>query len=101
GDVSCEVNIVSRSGAVGGLVRLLGSKLVASPAALPRDFGAVHFDRSFEQNRLRFTPGERGAKLESDEAAVVARVTSPPAFLRPTLVTLQRDTEQDVVQRLT
>jgi hypothetical protein len=101
GDVNCEVNIVSRSGAVGGLVRLLGNKAVENPAVLPRDFGAVHFNRSFEQNRLRLTPGERGGKLESDEAAVVGRVTSPPAVLRPALVSLERDAEQDVVQRLT
>jgi hypothetical protein len=100
-DVNCEVNILSRSGAVGGLVRLQGSKAVENRATLPRDFGAVHFDRSFEQNRLRLTPGERAARLESDEASVVARVTSPPAALRPVLVSLERDAEQDVAHRLT
>src|SRR5262249_20441673 len=68
---------------------------------LPRDFGAVHFDRSFEQNRLRLTPGERGVRLETDEAAVLARVTRPPAVLRPVLASLERDAEQDVANRLT
>jgi hypothetical protein len=101
GEGTCEVNIVSRSGALGGLVRLWKNKAEDSQVTLPRDFGAVHFERSFEQNRLRLTPGDRGKKLETDEAAAIARVTSPPAVLRPVLVSLERDAEQDVADRLT
>ena len=30
---------------------------------MTRDFGAVHFERTFEQNRVRLTPEQRGATL--------------------------------------
>src|SRR5262249_12062727 len=50
-----DVSIVTHGAGVGALVRLT-PKGRKGTVPLSRDFGGVHLDRSFEQNRLGLTP---------------------------------------------
>jgi hypothetical protein len=101
GDLACDVTVVSRNNAVGGLVRCLAPGAVDSPPALPRDLGAVHLDRTFEQNRLRVTPEQRAEDVRSDRPEALAGIANPLAGLKVTEATLQRAAEQDLLSRLT
>ncbi len=82
GGLNYEVTLVHRGSAIGGLVRVKGTG--EAPAAFmppdPRDFGAVHFDRTFEQDRLALAPEQRSADtVNVTKAAEVQRVVPPGA----------------------
>jgi hypothetical protein len=76
-----------------------------------RDFGAVHLDRSFEQNRLNLAPDQTGRLLEIKDAAKLAAITLPPPFSSPGMgeekretlaaAVLQREANADLLARLT
>src|SRR5262249_15455707 len=51
GEFTCEAAVVARGSAVGAFARFSCGKPTAG--TLARDYGAVHLDRGFEQNRLR------------------------------------------------
>jgi hypothetical protein len=101
GDLSCDVTVLGRNHAVGGLVRCLPTAGSPGPQGLPRDLGAVHLDRSFEQNRLRLAPGQRGEEVRSENPAALAGIRSPLGDGHPTAAVLQRAGEHDVAGRVT
>lgn len=82
GALSYEVSLIPRGSAVGGLVRVADAKGTAAPAFLPadsRDFGAVHFDRTFDQDRLAVAPEQRSADTVAVTKAAEVRRIGPPA----------------------
>jgi hypothetical protein len=100
GDLACDVSIVSRNDAAGGLVSFHAAKPTDEAAPkLSRDFGAVNLDRSFEQNRIRLAPEQRGPTLETERADALKAVINP-LRLPLTQVVLQRETDHDLVARL-
>jgi hypothetical protein len=101
GDLSCDVTVVGRNNAVGGLVRCLSAAGSPGPQGLPRDLGAVHLDRSFEQNRLRLAPEQRGEEVRSERPDVLAGIRSPLPDRHLAAALLQRAGVSDLVARLT
>jgi hypothetical protein len=99
GRLGCDVAIVPNNTSVGALVRF-GGKQSSGPPALNRDLGVVDFDRSFEQNRVRFAPRQRGRKLEIAEADGLDRILNPLKALRLTRADLESDADQTVTTRL-
>jgi hypothetical protein len=85
----------------GGLARIGSAKVEPVAVALPRDFGPVHLNASFEQNRLALVPGLKSAPtLECRQARALARIASPTGEPRPEAAVLQREGEQNVLASL-
>jgi hypothetical protein len=101
GDLACDVTVVSRNNAVGGLVRCLAAAGTPGPQGLTRDLGAVHLDRSFEQDRLRLAPEVRAEEVRTERAEALAGIKSPQPGLSLAEVVLRRTAEQDLVGRVT
>src|SRR5262249_16994146 len=60
GEVECAVCTVVHGAGVGAFVRLGVAKETPTVANLSRDFGGAHLDRTFEHNRVRLAPEQRG-----------------------------------------
>jgi hypothetical protein len=76
-----DVTLVPRGSSLGGLVRVTDGKGPSAPAFTPpdpRDFGAVHFDRTFDQNRLAIAPEQRSADSVTVTKAAEVRRVAPP-----------------------
>jgi hypothetical protein len=101
GDLACDVGVVSRNNVVGGLVRVLAASGTPGPQGLPRDLGAVHLDRSFEQNRLRLAPQLRADEITTDRPQALAGVRNPLPELPLVEAVLERTAEHDLAGRLT
>jgi hypothetical protein len=101
GNLDGEAYLTPRNRGFGGLVRFRdpGAK---SATKLPRDFGAVHLDRSFEANRVRldkFLPTDAPAIADTDPEAL-SRLTKLTTS-RLEQADLQRDTEPGLLASLT
>jgi hypothetical protein len=106
GNLSCAVDLFTVSHAAGAVVHVgPPAKAEAQTAAVfardPRDFGAVHLDRSFESNRHRLDPQLGGELLKIQQKAVLARITQPVSDQAPVEAVLQRETGPDLVNSLT
>jgi hypothetical protein len=101
GGLLCEVAVLSQNPTVGGFLRLSDGKDVGKSPALGRDFGLVHLDRSFEQNRVRLNVQQRDTPVTADQPEVLDRLTNPLPELKPAEAALERDPNQDLVSRLT
>lgn len=83
GGLTYDVTVVPRGAAIGGLVRVTDQKGTAAPAFPPpdpRDFAAVHFERTFEQNRIAIAPD-----LKTADAIVATRASDVRRVLPPGL----------------
>jgi hypothetical protein len=100
GTVSCTVTTIDHGAGMAAYVRL--GKEMQSPEAvgLTRDFGALHLDRSFEQNRLHLIPEERGETLVVTQAQRLAAVLNPLPALKLGQATLEQESGQDLVRRI-
>ncbi len=101
GNLSGEAYLLPRNHGFGALVRFRdpGAKPVTD---LPRDFAAIHLNRSFEANRLRLDkslPTDRQTITEKEPEAL-GRIT-PVTTSRPEEAQLQRDTEPRLLANLT
>ncbi|HTU88705.1 MAG TPA: hypothetical protein VMF69_01290 [Gemmataceae bacterium] len=113
GGLSYEISLLTRGSVGGALVRVSpaqagsvsdGKSTVANASgspALARDFGAVHLDRSFEQNRLNVAHDRTGASLEIKDAAKLAAITHPATKLALDAAVLQREANEDLLTKLT
>jgi hypothetical protein len=112
GGLTYDVGVVSRGSPVGGFVRVADAQGTRAPAALPRDardFGAVHLDRSFEQNRLGVAPNQKSAEtVEVTRAADAAKVVLPgldadgrKAVPAPAALVLKRQGDYPLLASLT
>lgn len=98
GEFTCEAVVVSRGNPVGALARFGCGK--PGGGALPRDFGAAHLDRGFEQNRLRLAPERAGDSVRSERPAVLARLTNPLRGVAPAQVGVDRAGDHDATARV-
>jgi hypothetical protein len=98
GKFTCEVVVVSRGSPVGGFVRIAGGKSEAG--TLPRDFGVVHLDQGFEQNRMHIASETVGAVLRSERPAVLAQVKSPLRRVKPNRVSVERAGDTNATARI-
>src|SRR5262245_24641217 len=91
---ACAVTLVPSHARLGAFVRLGHAAAAAKRPALTRDFGALHLDRSFEQNRVRLALQQRGQQLVVDNAAALKAVKDPVP-LPLTEIVLEREPGQD------
>jgi hypothetical protein len=92
-----EAVLFSRGEAVGAYVRIAGPK--AAPGTLPpdvRDFGIVHLDQTFEQNRVQFARDKIGAIVERDLRKSPNAVRLPIVNPAPSDAALQREKDQNL-----
>ena len=81
GRCDCNVLVVGHGAGVGGIVHCKSAVKTQSSPVLSRDFGAVHFDRSFEQNRLRLAPIQLlGQKIAENQGFSMPRAQNSPVF---------------------
>ena len=102
GGLAYEVAVLTR-GSVGGALVRVGSKS-GEPSrtdVVPRDFGAVNLDRSFEQNRVDLAPDQSGKSLEIKDAVALARITQPATKFALDAAVLKREADADLLARLT
>ncbi|HZT79941.1 MAG TPA: hypothetical protein VFA26_06965, partial [Gemmataceae bacterium] len=76
-------------------------KAAGQPPDLPRDFGAAHLDRSFEQNRLGLAPEQSGEIVRTTSPAALARVRNPLGRLRLSEAVLRKERDHDLLAQLT
>jgi hypothetical protein len=95
---ACAVTLVPSHARLGAFVRLGHAAPAAKRPALTRNFGALHLDRSFEQNRVRLALQQRGQHLVVDNAAVLKTVKDPVA-LPLTEIIVEREPGQDAVAK--
>jgi hypothetical protein len=97
---ACEVLTVAHGAGLGAAIRLHDGKETLDRIPLPRDFGDVHLDRSFEQNRIRFTPEQRRELLKVEQPKTLARLTNPLPALKLSQASLEQAHGQDVASQL-
>jgi len=104
GSAALDVGIVLHNPAVSAMIRVRAAKKTAPPANpgvfLPRDFGAVDLDRSFEQTRRRLALHQRANQITVSARAALDKVQSPITGLPPSSMTLERAPAQDVLSRV-
>ncbi len=104
GGLSYEITVLTR-GDIGGAVIRVGKEGTTAPAVSIarslRDFRAVNFDRSFEQNRLNLASDQSGTTLEIKDADKLASVTQPAEKHALAGAILQREASEDLLAKLT
>lgn len=89
-------------GQVGGAVARIGKSGEPNRTKeITRDFGVVHLDRTFEQNRLGVKADQVGSALEIKDVANLARVVQPAAQCALASAVLQREAKEDLLARMT
>lgn len=101
GQMSCEVMIVPHVNAVGAIVRIGKPGGDASQTVLNRDFGAIDFRRSFEQNRLRLAPDQSGFTIRTQNPAALDQITNPLGSARIHDATIYRVREYNLLDGFT
>jgi hypothetical protein len=106
GNLNCDVDLFTLSHAAGAVVHVGAPGRTEEKAAVafardPRDFGAVHLDRSFAANRQRLDPLLGGDVLKIRQKAVLARIVQPITDHPPVEAVLQREVGPDLVNSLT
>ncbi len=116
GGLSYEIALLTRGNIGGAVVCVRRAERVNAPVeenttgALTRptrqtddlrNFGAVHLDRSFEQNRLNLAPDRTGPSLEITDAAKLATITQPAPKHALAAAVLQREANEDLLAKLT
>jgi hypothetical protein len=98
-----DVARVTRGKALAALVRVTEAGAGAPAAAFgrdPRDFGAVHLDGTFEQNRVNLDPQQGGQTVIVDGKDALARVAQPVAKHAPVAAGLKREAKYDLLATL-
>jgi hypothetical protein len=104
GGLNYEVVVLTRGNVGGALVRVVKADAAAPQVGFagdPRDFGAVHLDRSFEQNRLGVAPEQGGPTLAIKDAAKLAAIAQPATSHPLAEALLQREPNEDLLAKLT
>jgi hypothetical protein len=99
-DVAYEVNLFGRSSGFGALVRVSKSQASAAAVTFPRDFGAVHFDHTFDQNRLAVAPEQNKDALSVRQKSALAKIKQP-ADEPPSEALLQKEAGHNLLASLT
>jgi hypothetical protein len=102
--ISMQCTVIPRGLAAGALIQFQASSKSSADSSeegkLPRDFGILHLDRSFEQNRLRLAPEQQGNQVQTKKAAVLSEIVGPLDKLTPTQVVLERQPAKEAVLRI-
>jgi len=98
GGFTCEAVVVSRGNPIGAFARFAGEK--SASGVLPRDFGAAHLDRGFEQNRLRLAPEQSGAALRTERPAALAQLKGPLRRVKLAGAVVERAGDEDATARV-
>jgi hypothetical protein len=94
--VDCQVLVLPRAITAGVVVCFQEAEKPAVAAApLARDFGPVHLDRGFEQNRLRLAPERQGETVQTKRPAALAQVSNPLVTASPALAVLKKESGGD------
>jgi hypothetical protein len=101
GDLAWEVTVVPHHTALGAFVRVASPKPLKDPPALPRQFGVVDFDRSFDNNRVQLDINQRGPRITVQGKKTPVRVGSLVKGLEFHEATLEGDPVRDIVNRFT
>jgi hypothetical protein len=100
--VECQVLMLHRATTAGAVVSFQDAKKSISAAhTLPRDFGAVHLDRGFEQNRVRLAPERQGDIVQTKKPAALAQVTNPLVKSSATNAALKKESGGEATASLT
>ena len=91
-----DISVVAGSEAVGALVRIAPSQQTLKASPLARDFGVVHLDRTFEQNRLRLAPDQLAATVQTEAPAVLSQVRQPIREVPLVQAAVQREETSEV-----
>jgi hypothetical protein len=95
-DVQCQILVLPHASAASVVVSFQDAQKPATAAApLNRDFGAVHLDRGFEQNRIRLAPERQGETVQTKQPAALAQVKNPLVKASPTFAVLKKDSGGD------
>lgn len=100
GQTVCEVALTPRTGLVSAYVRVDAGKALAVPP-LPRDLGAVHLDRPFEQNRVQVAPAQKGDVIRTTQTSALDRVANPLKPAAAVRLELRRDPGHSATDGLT
>jgi hypothetical protein len=107
GNLNCEARLFPQGSALGGMVRLVPangssakSSLASGQTPVVRDFGIVHLDRSFEQNRLQVAPEQQGDSVQTKRTQILNKIKNALDHWTPSLVTIQREKGQEAVSKL-
>lgn len=100
GDWLCETVVVPRGVTQGAFAYFSSPAASPPPTNIRRDFGAFHFDRSFEQNRVRLAPEQRGERLVVRNQKPLDLLRNPLPTMKPTVATLYRDQSKDLASKL-
>jgi hypothetical protein len=100
GELNCAVSVVVHGAGVGAFVQLGRSKESGSAGSLARDFGGVHLDRTFEQDRVRLAPEQPGETGLTITGKALAKVRNPLPALKLTQAELRRETGHNLVASL-
>jgi hypothetical protein len=100
---SCQFLLVPRTSVVGALVQFHAANLPEAKniGPLARDFGEIHMDRSFEENRKRLAPEQKGDRIRCKRTATLAQMKPPLAPPQPVEADLERRPGQETVSRVT
>jgi hypothetical protein len=98
-NLAVEVNLLGRSSGFGAIVRLSDPKASLPAVSLPRDFGAVHLDQSFEQSRLAVAPEQNKNTLTVVQKSALAKIAQP-APEAPEEALLQKETGYNLLASL-
>src|SRR5262249_3627549 len=98
---NCDVVLVGHGAGAGAWVRLTGVPTARLTPTLARDFGAVHLDRSFEQNRRLVAVEQRGDQLTVEQPKALARTKHPLAILTLARVAIQREAGKELTHAVT
>ncbi len=101
GELACDVAIVTHGAGLGALVDIWDGKRPSDDGTLRRDLGIVNLDRSFEQNRLRAAPEQRGERLLIKQAKILSEVVNPIQGLKPAELSLQQAPGHDLTAAIT
>ena len=96
-----DVVLLSRDEVLGGFVRVAGAKPAGALPPEARDFGAVHLDRTFEQNRVLFARDRIGSVLDLDCRKSPGVVRLPPAAPAPDFARLEGENALNLTSSLT
>jgi hypothetical protein len=106
GGLSYDIQILTRGNAGGALVHISpprpkeGREAAALAGRNPRDFGAIHLDRSYQTNRAALNPFGDNAAFKVQKKELLQKLTHPCGDFSPAVAEVVRERNHDLVASL-